>query len=51
MESGFRVREMVTDNQRTNVTAFSILLRGNGGDKYHFFTYPEPYLRGNEGDK
>ena len=41
MDAGFRVRGLVTDNHGANVTAFSILLNENDGDKHHFFTIPE----------
>ena len=37
---GFKVRGLVTDNHGANVTAFSILLHENNGDKCNYFIHP-----------
>lgn len=40
IQTGFRIRGLVTDNHSTNVAAFNILLNENIGDKKQYFSLP-----------
>ena len=41
MESGFRIRGLVTDNHAANVAAFKILLKNYPGDNETYFLMPD----------